>query len=118
MRAKDALGAEGEQVAAEYLKRRGCLVLARNWRGPRGEVDIVARDGNTLVVCEVKTRSGVGYGSPFEAVTATKAARLRGLAADWLCGQDGVYGDVRVDVVGVVRGRTGALSVEHLKGVA
>ena len=57
MRAKDGLGAYGEQVAAAHLVASGMTVLERNWRCPQGEIDIVARDGDVLVVCEVKTRS-------------------------------------------------------------
>ena len=81
MRAKDALGAYGERVAAAHLVAAGMTVLDRNWRCPIGEIDIVARDGDVLVVCEVKTRRGDGFGHPLEAVTARKAARLRRLAA-------------------------------------
>ena len=70
MRAKDALGAYGERVAAAHLVAAGMTVLERNWRCPLGEIDIVARDGDVLVVCEVKTRSSTALGHPLEAVTA------------------------------------------------
>ena len=60
------------------------VVLDRNWRCELGEIDLVLRDGHTLVVCEVKTRSALRFGSPLEAVTEAKAARLRRLAARWL----------------------------------
>ena len=56
MRAKDAVGRYGEDVAARHLTEAGLVVLARNWRCREGEIDIVARDGDVLVVCEVKTR--------------------------------------------------------------
>ena len=83
MGAKDAVGRYGEQSS-----RRACAagwqVLDRNWRGTRGELDIVALDGGVLVVVEVKTRSGDGFGHPAEAVTAGKLARLRRLAGQWL----------------------------------
>ncbi len=58
MRAKDALGRYGEDVAARHLVDDGLVLLARNWRCAEGEIDIVARDGDVLVVCEVKTRRG------------------------------------------------------------
>jgi putative endonuclease len=117
MRASDALGAYGERVAADHLVAAGLIILERNWRCDLGEIDIVARDGDTLVVCEVKTRAGVGFGSPLEAVTASKAARLRRLAARWI-DEHGVHPpEVRIDLVGVLRPRRGAAEVDHVQGV-
>ena len=115
MRAKDAWGRFGEEVAARHLRSEGLIVLDRNWRCDVGEIDIVAREGNTLVVCEVKTRSGTGFGSPLEAVTATKAARLQRLAACWLRAHDVRPRDIRIDVVGVIAGK-GAPRIEHVRG--
>lgn len=118
MRAKDGVGAYGERVAARYLAERGWEVLERNWRGRSGELDIVARDGADLVFVEVKTRTGLAFGHPAEAVTATKMARLRRLAAEWVADR-GVHGTgMRIDVVAVVRRRRGAAVVEHFRGVA
>lgn len=117
MRAKDALGRYGEDVAARHLAAAGLVILERNWRCAAGELDIVARDGDVLVVCEVKTRSGAGYGSPLEAVTPVKAERLRGLALRWLAEHPVGADSVRFDVVAVVRAVRGAATVEHLRGV-
>ena len=69
---KDELGRRGEQAAAEYLERAGLRILDRNWRCETGELDIVALERRVLVVCEVKTRSGLRYGSPLEAVSHRK----------------------------------------------
>ena len=69
MRAKDVLGRLGEEAAARHLAGLGWTIIDRNWRCPEGELDIVARDGANLVVCEVKTRSGLVYGAPVEAAT-------------------------------------------------
>jgi putative endonuclease len=119
VRTKDALGAYGERLAAEHLRAAGMTVLDSNWRCPLGELDIVARDGDVLVVCEVKTRSSALYGHPLEAVTADKAARLRRLAAAWIDERQVHPTDVRIDLVGVVRGRSGGpAQVEHVRGVA
>lgn len=115
------VGAYGERLAARYLAEAGLRVLERNWRCAQGEVDIVALDGDCLVVCEVKTRRRQTFGDPVEAVTWRKAARLRRLAACWLAehpGQVGDVVDVRVDVVGVLRPRSGPARVEHLVAVA
>ena len=78
-------------------------MLDRNWRCDAGEIDLVLRDGDALVVCEVKTRRGDAFGSPLEAVTARKAARLRRLAARWMEEHGVRPAEVRLDLVGVRR---------------
>ncbi|GAA3217143.1 YraN family protein [Streptomyces thermocoprophilus] len=83
--ARSALGRYGETLAARRLTASGMAVLARNWRAGRsGEIDIVARDGDVLVVCEVKTRRAETYEHPMAAVTPAKADRLRALAEHWM----------------------------------
>jgi putative endonuclease len=121
VRAKDAIGRYGEDVAARFLTDAGLVVLARNWRCREGELDIVATEGSTLIFCEVKTRSSVLFGTPAEAISATKAARIRRLAGAWLAQQradDGpeFWPELRFDVVSVLRPRQGAALVEHLRG--
>ncbi len=123
MRVKDAVGRFGEDTAAGHLTAAGLTILERNWRVPqvrgsdvRGELDIVAREGDALVIVEVKTRSGTGYGSPAEAVTADKARRVRRLAVAYLAAHPATgHHSVRFDVVSVLRRRDG-LVVEHLRG--
>jgi putative endonuclease len=122
--AAHSLGSYGERLAARYLRDRGLEVLEQNWRCDLGEIDIVARDGDCLVVCEVKTRRSTNFGEPIEAVNYRKLARLRRLAAVWLAERrklaDGAalrLDSVRVDVVGVLRPRRGPCEVEHLVGV-
>jgi putative endonuclease len=116
MRAKDAVGRFGEDVAARHLVRSGLVVLERNWRCGIGEIDIVARDGDTLVVCEVKTRRGLRFGSPLEAVTEEKARRLRQLAAEWVRVRGVRPAQVRIDVVGVLARAGDPVRVEHVRG--
>lgn len=116
--ARAAVGLHGEKIAARFLVEAGYEVLDRNWRGTRGELDIVARQGDEVVVVEVKTRSGLGYGHPAEAITPAKLARLRRLAGQWLSEHDVGARSVRVDVVAVILPRAGAATVEHLSGVA
>jgi len=72
---RQALGAYGERLAARHLVEQGLVVLDRNWRCPTGEIDLVLRDGDVLVVCEVKTRTSSVCGSPHEAITPVKLAR-------------------------------------------
>jgi putative endonuclease len=97
-----SLGRYGEELAVRYLRDRGLEVLERNWRCEHGEVDVVARDGQCLVICEVKTRAPSGFGDPVEAVTAAKARRLRRLAGAYLSAHPGGPGAVRVDVIGIL----------------
>jgi putative endonuclease len=113
----DSLGAYGERVAAQRLVADGMVLVDRNWRCELGELDLVLRDADVLVFCEVKTRTSTAYGHPLEAVTARKAARLRRLAARWLDEHDMHAAGIRIDVVGVLRGERGAAEVEHLRGV-
>lgn len=117
MHTKDALGRYGEDLAVRVLRERGMTILSRNWRCAVGELDIVARDGDCLVVCEVKTRRSLSHGSPAEAVGPRKMRRLRELSMHWL-DEHGIYvPTIRFDVVGVVQPRAGAPIVQYLRGV-
>jgi putative endonuclease len=113
VRVKDAVGRWGEQLAADHLQRAGLEIVARNWRCAQGEIDIVARDGRTLVICEVKTRSGTGFGTPAEAVGRAKAGRLRRLALCWLAEHPGAS-SVRFDVIGITR-LDGGPQIDHVQ---
>jgi putative endonuclease len=114
--AKDRLGKQGERLAADYLETRGIRVLARNWRCPEGEIDIVACDGHALVVVEVKTRSGRSHGTAFEAVTHDKLLRLRSLAGRWLASQSERFDTIRIDVIALER-FAGDFALRHERGV-
>jgi putative endonuclease len=127
MNARKALGRYGEDVAARRLREAGMAVLERNWRCAEGELDIIARDRDALVICEVKTRR-TGRGGMFEhpmaAVTPAKSARLRRLASRWLTERwltrygRPPRGGVRIDLVGVMLPDRGAPLVQHARGVA
>lgn len=112
-----ALGTYGEALAERHLRELGMVLLERNWRCELGEIDLVLREGDVLVVCEVKTRSSDAYGSPHEAITEIKAARLRRLAVRWITEHDVRPRDVRIDLVAVLRPRRGASTVEHVRGI-
>jgi len=111
------LGAYGEQLAARYLQDQGMVVVDRNWRCARGEIDLVARDGDCLVFCEVKTRRTSRFGSAVEAVDGRKAGRLRTLAAAWLQAHDERAPRVRIDVIGIMRPHQGPARLSHVVGV-
>lgn len=115
MRAKDVRGRFGEDLAVAYLTELGFTVLERNWRCDMGELDIVARDGSTLVVCEVKTRTSRLFGDPLEAVTDAKAARLRRLTARWVAEHDVRPREIRIDLVGIVLTDNGP-EISHVPG--
>ncbi|MHB1090165.1 MAG: YraN family protein [Ilumatobacteraceae bacterium] len=75
--ARIARGKWAEDLVARWYERHGYRVIARNWRCPRGELDVVAMYGDELVVCEVKARASVAFGTPAEAITPAKQLRLR-----------------------------------------
>lgn len=101
-RANQARGEYGERRAAEWYERRGFDVVGRNWRDGRGgELDLVLRRDDLVVICEVKARATDAFGAPAEAVTVQKQARLRRLAAAWLAANHVRGVDVRFDVVAV-----------------
>ena len=107
------LGVRGEQLAAQHLISLGYEVLDRNWRCETGELDLVARDGESLALVEVRTRRGRALGTPEESITRAKQARLIDLAETYV--QDHYWaGDWRIDVVAVEMDRRGRLlRVDH-----
>lgn len=123
MHPKDHTGLIGEQQAAEYLQARGHEVLERRWRSRHGELDLITRDQRQLVAVEVKTRRGIGYGHPFEAVTDAKLRRLYLLLREYAAEHGLLRVPRRVDVVSVLLDRRDtalpepAPRIEHLKAV-
>jgi putative endonuclease len=101
---RQALGAQGEAMAAGWYEARGYQVIDRNWRCRNGEIDLVLRHGRTTVFCEVKTRTSDAFGSPAEAVTRDKQLRLRRLASAWLEAHPAQRGPIRFDVVAILAG--------------
>lgn len=102
------LGAAGEDLAAAWYEDRGYEILERNWRRREGEVDLIAREGRTVVFCEVKARTSDRFGSGAEAVRTAKQRRIRRLAARWLSELTPASGrarvEVRFDVVSITAG--------------
>jgi putative endonuclease len=109
------LGHWGEKLAALHLEADGLTILARNWRCRGGEIDLVARDGETVVFVEVKTRRGRDFGAPEEALTAHKAQKLLQLGQQYMA--DNALDDVnwRVDLVAVELDQSGRfLRCDHI----
>jgi putative endonuclease len=112
------LGRRGEDLAAEHLQRRGFDIVARNHRTRFGEIDIVAHDGRTLVICEVKTRRA-GPGSPWDALGHAKQRQVRAMAIAYLAETRDrpAAPQLRFDAIGVViDGRDRLVRLEHLEG--
>lgn len=109
--ARKRLGGAGERLAAAWLEERGYRVLARNWRCPYGELDLVAERAGELVFVEVKTRRGERLGAPEEAVTATKRRHLVASAAAYLdaAGEGAAERPYRIDVIAVDLAPSGRL---------
>jgi putative endonuclease len=110
-----ALGEFGERVAVQHLKAKGYHVLETDYRGPEGQVDVIARKGDVLAFIEVKTRRGGAMGSALEGVGAEQAARLLA-AADEFTAPDGDELVLRIDLVAIDLDAAGrVLSVEHIE---
>jgi putative endonuclease len=110
------VGDAGETAVAAWYRARGYDIVARNWRVREGEIDVIARNASTLVFCEVKTRRSTAFGSPAEAVTYRKQARLRVLATRWLAEHRARAHDIRFDVAEVRPDGRGNWIVEMLEG--
>jgi putative endonuclease len=104
-------------VAARYLTELGMVLLDRNWRCDAGEIDLVLRDGDVLVVCEVKTRTSDVCGTPHEAITPEKLDRLKRLAVLWAEAHQVRPTETRIDLVAVHQPGRGAARVEHVPGL-
>jgi putative endonuclease len=98
---RQELGKTGEDLAAAELERRGYAIVARRYRTRYGEIDIVARDGDTLVFVEVKVRATAEYGRAVEAVTRSKQRRVVRMAEDYLARQTLTSVACRFDVVAI-----------------
>jgi len=108
------LGSEGENLAVKFLKGKGYQIIERNYKTPLGEIDILAMDGNTLVIVEVKTRTDNIFGYPFESVNERKRQKLRDLASLYLK-RLGKEPPVRFDVLSILYRDRGKKKIEHIK---
>ena len=109
------LGDRGERMAAEYLERAGWSILARNFRLGHREIDLVARRGEVVAFVEVKTRAGLGYGHPLEAITAKKRREIQ-VVAQVCVERHGKPGDVyRYDAIAVLIIDGAAPQIEHVE---
>jgi putative endonuclease len=109
-------GRRAEALAAEWLVRRGFVVLDRNHAIRQGEVDLVCDDAGVLVFVEVRSRATETFGSPLETVDGKKGRRVVAAATHWAAGHDALEREMRFDVVGVTFGEDGEPRFEHVRG--
>ena len=113
--AKDELGKRGEEIARDYLQENGYLVLDQNWRYRRKEIDIVARQGEEIVVVEVKTRRENFSAEPYESVTKKKIRNIVEVADHWLRFHKTDL-ECRFDVISITVKKDGKHTLEHFTG--
>jgi putative endonuclease len=113
-RTKIQTGAFGEQLTTEYLEKRGDEIVDRNWRIREGEIDIVSLGTDGLFhFVEVKTRSSLAFGHPFEAINRDKAHRMQRLALAWLATHGCLGCDWRIDVAAILIAKDGSHTLEY-----
>lgn len=110
--ARHQIGQRGEDEATRYLQQQGYSILSRNWRDGRLELDIICKDGDTLVFVEVKTRAQQGMTAPYEALSKTKQRTLIRAAQSWLAAHNSWQEPCRFDLVCVTYTGT-TFSTEH-----
>ncbi len=110
MAAHNDFGTLGEDIAVDYLRRKGYILVDRNWRSGHKEIDIVARQGDTIVFVEVKARANLQYGNPEEAVTRRKM-HLLVLAADAYLRLNMLDNEVRFDIITI----TGSVDKPYIR---
>jgi putative endonuclease len=107
-------GALGEEAVAQFLLDRDCEIIERNWRVREGEIDIVALNPTGIFsFVEVKTRSSVAFGHPFEAINRDKAHRMQRLALAWLATHGCLGCDYQIDVAAVLVQSNGKFAIEY-----
>ena len=106
------LGSEGEDIAADLLKKKGYKIIRRNYKTPLGEADIIVKDNNTIVFVEVKTRTSDTFGRPFEAVNYRKQEKFKKIALYYLK-HNKIELPVRFDVVSILS-KDGKAEVNHI----
>lgn len=109
-------GRNGEDIAVEYLKKQGCTILERNWHySKNAEIDIIAKDNDILVFVEVKTRTNLNCGHPFESITQSKINKIHTAILGYLKNYNGKYRSYRLDGIAI----TGLENpvIEHLKNL-
>jgi len=108
------LGSEGESVALQFLKKQGYTIIQRNFKTQIGEIDIIAKDGETIVFVEVKTRKNDTFGAPYESVNTAKRQKMKNVALLYLKKQKKEL-PARFDVISINCLRNGQKDIRHIR---
>jgi len=107
------LGSKGESIAARFLSEKGYAIIAYNYKTRIGEIDIIAKDGETIVFVEVKTREDDAFAAPFESVNAAKRQKMKNVASLYLQKQSKEF-PARFDVISITCRQNGKRSIHHI----
>lgn len=118
MRIINPIGKKGENIAAEYLKKKGYQILERNFRKGYGEIDIICTKNNVLVFVEVKTRTSNSYGAPLESITHWKLKPLLKTAQYFSMLHPELPEQLRLDAISVIIDNTGKSIIEHVENIS
>ena len=108
-----AIGATGEEAACQWLQSQGYQLIERNWRCRLGEIDLIMKDGQTMVFVEVRVRNNQGFGSGLDTIGPAKQRKLC-RAAEAYQQAHGYWGEVRIDAIGMTQ-NNGEWAVEHIE---
>jgi len=109
------IGKIGEDLAAKLLSEKGYQIIERNYRFSHGEIDIVAKQNNTLVFVEVKTRNNLEYGEPEYSLTKNKQKQVRKMAELYLYDKNITDTDCRIDVIAILLNKKGKPNINHIE---
>ncbi len=107
------IGSKGEDIAVDYLRNKGYSILYRNYKTPFGEADIISKDNDTVVFVEVKTRSNLSFGNPFESVNLKKQEKLKRIALYYLKSINTQI-KVRFDIISIIAEKS-SYRIEHIR---
>jgi putative endonuclease len=108
------LGSEGEAIAVQFLKKQGYTIIAHNYKTRIGEIDIIAKDDETIVFVEVKTRSDDAFCAPYESVNTSKRQKIKNVASLYLQKQKKEF-PARFDVISITCRQNGQKAIRHIK---
>ncbi|MFH1194185.1 MAG: YraN family protein [bacterium] len=111
---KPDFGKIGEDIACKFLSDKGFKIIQRNYRFERGEIDIIAEDGDVLVFVEVKTRTNLEYGPPEYAITKSKQKQIKKIAEAYLWEKEIKDRDCRIDVVAIILRKNNKHNINHI----
>lgn len=115
MNTRKKLGNRGERIAASFLRKQGCQIIEKNYHSRLGEIDIVAKEGESIVFVEVKTRRSADFGLPEEALSYDKRRRLSKLALNYLAHRRIEGSNCRFDVVSILMDNNKVKHIELIK---